>query len=146
ESLARLQEAIDWRIEHDEQVLANINNEADQRRVVGERIREEIEQEAEPSRTHDLNYDSLSQVRDLQIFESLKQYLDTIVATTESNVFGGVTAGIVFALDKKSVQTHLEDIHQKLIEERQAIQAEEQRATAEESLIKASIVAETNRA
>ena len=44
------------------------------------------------------------------------------------------------------MQTHLEDIHQKLIEERQAIQAEEQRATAEESLIKASIVAETNRA
>lgn len=182
EVLARLIDEIEWRKEHDEQVLANINNEADQRRLVDERIRDEIDQEAEERhatdvlireeiaqevqarRTLDLNYDTLAQVRDLQVFGALKDYLDTIIASTSPNVFGGVTAGIVFALDKKSVQTHLEDIYQKLVDERQALQAEEQRAinaeqaldqkidaetdraVAVENQIKASVVTETNRA
>lgn len=153
EILARLKDEIDWRIAHDNQVLANIDNEADQRRLVDERIRDEIDQETEDRhatdelireeiaqevearRTHDLNYDTLAQVRDLQVFGALKDYLDTIIASTSPNVFGGVTAGIVFALDKKSVQTHLEDIYQKIVEERQALQAEESRAKAAENSI-----------
>lgn len=174
EILARLKDEIDWRIAHDNQVLANIDNEADQRRLVDERIREEIAQEVEARRTLDLNYDTLAQIRDLQVFGALKQYLDTIIASTSPNVFGGVTAGVVFALDQKSVQTHLEDIYQKIVEERQAFQAEESRAKAaensidqraksaeqvldqkiatetnrakaEEGTIKASVVVETNR-
>lgn len=61
-------------------------------------------------------------------------------------MFGGVTAGIVFALDKKSVQTHLEDIYQKFVEERQALQAEQERALSAESGLFQKIETETNRA
>lgn len=121
ELLARLKDEIEWRREHDEQVFANIDSETNQRLLVDERIREEIEQEVEARRTLDLNYDTLAQVRDLQVFGALKQYLDTIIASTSPNVFGGVTAGVVFALDQKSVQTHLEDIYDKLIQDRAEI-------------------------
>lgn len=146
EILARLKDEIDWRIAHDNQILSNINSEADQRRLIDERVRDEIAQEVEARRTLDLNYDTLAQVRDLQVFGALKDYLDTIIASTSPNVFGGVTAGIVFALDKKSVQTHLEDIYQKLVESRQALQAEEQRAINVEQALDEKINNEINRA
>lgn len=146
EVLARLKDEIEWRREHDEQVLANINNETDQRRVVDEQIRSQIQEEAEWRRNLDLNYDVLAQVRDTQVFGALKQYLDTILASTSPNVFDGVTAGIVFALDKKSVQTHLEDIYQKFVEERQALEAEENRAINAEQVLDQKIESETIRA
>lgn len=81
--------------------------------LVDAKILARLKQEIEWRRTHDFNYDELAQVRDAQVFGALKQYLDTILAATTPNIFGGVTAGVVFALDKKSVQTHLEDIANK---------------------------------
>lgn len=134
EILARLKDEIDWRIAHDNQILSNINSEADQRRLIDERVRDEIAQEVEARRTLDLNYDTLAQVRDLQVFGALKDYLDTIIASTSPNVFGGVTAGIVFALDKKSVQTHLEDIYQKLLEDREEIETKADQSYVDQKL------------
>lgn len=134
EVLARLKDEIEWRREHDEQVLANVNNETTLRHEVDERIREEIEQEVEARRTLDLNYDTLAQVRDLQVFGALKQYLDTVLASTSSNIFGGVTAGVVFALDKKSVQTHLEEIYQKLVYDRTEIENKAEKTYVDQKL------------
>lgn len=116
--LARIKEEIEWRRTHDENIVLNIDNETDQRRIIDDRIREEISQEVQARRTLDLNYDTLAQVRDLQVFGALKQYLDTILASATPNIFGGVTAGVVFALDKKSIQTHLEEILNKLEQDR----------------------------
>ena len=106
----------------DAETLANLINEVEWRTANDEQIRAEIKQEVEARRTLDLNYDTLAQVRDLQVFSALKQYLDTILSGTSPNVFGGVTAGVVFALDKKSVQTHLEEILNKLVEDRTQIE------------------------
>lgn len=87
-----------------------------------------LKQEIEWRRTHDANFDELAKMRDAQVFSGLKQYLDTIIASTDPNIFGGVTAGIVFALDKKSVQTHLENIYQEFIISNQKIEEEKSRA------------------
>lgn len=89
--------------------------------IVDAEIIGRIKDEIEWRRTHDFNYDELAKIRDLQIFESLKQYLDTILATTTPNIFGGVTAGIVFAEDKKSIQTHIELIATQFIDVRNSI-------------------------
>lgn len=116
-----------------------------------------IKAEIEWRRTHDANFDELSKMRDSQIFSGLKQYLDTIVAATDPNIFGGITAGIVFALDKKSVQTHLEEIADEFLEVRElisaiedgsseAIMAESQRAQQAEGQLSSNIVNETSRA
>lgn len=86
--------------------------------IVDAEILARIKEEIEWRRTHDFSYDELAKVRDLQIFESLKQYLDTIVASTSPNIFGGITAGVVFALDHKSIQTHLNELYEKLDENR----------------------------
>lgn len=69
-----------------------------------------LKSEVEWRRTHDFNYDELARARDAQVFRGLKQYVDTYIAATSPNIFGGVTAGVVFALDHKSVQTHIENI------------------------------------
>lgn len=78
-----------------------------------------IKDEIEWRRTHDFNYDMLAQVREKQIFGALKQYVDTFIGATNPNIFGGVTAGVVFALDQKSVQTHLEEIADQLEQSRE---------------------------
>ncbi|MCH7307834.1 SGNH/GDSL hydrolase family protein [Acinetobacter sp. NIPH 1852] len=70
------------------------------------RLKEEIEWR----RTHDFNYDELAQVREKQLFDALKGYTDTLLASTNPGVFQGVVAGVVFASDGKSIQTHIEDI------------------------------------
>ena len=101
-----------------------------------------IVDEIEWRRTHDINYDALAQARELQLFESLKGYIDTITVAANPNIFEGVGAGIVFALDKKTVQTHLDIIYSmfaeyrtKLDENKVAINTETQRANeAENSL------------
>ncbi|TKV65876.1 hypothetical protein D9Y31_00395 [Acinetobacter baumannii] len=82
--------------------------------------------EIEWRRTHDANFDELALMRDSQVFSGLKQYVDTYIAATNPNIFEGITAGIVFALDKKSVQTHLEIIYQQLADERLRAQQAEQ--------------------
>ncbi|MFW1978902.1 phage tail fiber protein [Acinetobacter baumannii] len=73
-----------------------------------------LKAEIEWRRTHDANFDELAKMRDAQIFSGLKGYVDTLYAASNPNIFEGVTAGIVFALDKKSVQTHLEIIYEQL--------------------------------
>jgi hypothetical protein len=70
-----------------------------------------IKEEIEWRRTHDANFDELAKMRDAQVFAGLKSYIDTLYSASNPNIFDGVTAGIVFALDKKSVQTHLEIIY-----------------------------------
>lgn len=116
-----------------------------------------IKAEIEWRRTHDANFDELSKMRDSQIFSGLKQYLDTILAGANPNIFDGVTAGIVFALDKKSVQTHLEEIATDFEDVRtqigqigsgstQAVEAEKQRALLAESNLNTKIDTEKTRA
>lgn len=91
-----------------------------------------IKEEIEWRRTHDANFDELTKMRDAQIFSGLKGYIDTLYAASNPNVFDGVTAGIVFALDKKSVQTHLEIIYEMLennrIDFEEALESEKNRA------------------
>lgn len=116
----------------DAEILARIKEEIEWRRTQDDTIRAEIAEEVEARRNLDLNYDTLARVRELQVFDALKSYTDTYIAATDPSIFGGVTAGVVFALDKKSVQTHLEDIYAKLVDERQALQVEENRAKAVE--------------
>ncbi|WP_435718232.1 hypothetical protein [Acinetobacter baumannii] len=91
-----------------------------------------LKAEIEWRRTHDANFDELAKMRDAQIFTGLKQYIDTYIAATNPNIFEGITAGIVFALDKKSVQTHLENIYQELIKSNQSIAEEKSRAEGAE--------------
>ena len=82
------------------------------------RLKEEIEWR----RTHDANFDELSKMRDAQVFSGLLGYVNTYIGATNPNIFGGVTAGVVFALDNKSVQTHLEEIANDLEDIRNNIQ------------------------
>ncbi|WP_284085102.1 sialate O-acetylesterase [Acinetobacter haemolyticus] len=105
-----------------------------------------LKQEIEWRRTHDANFDELSKMRDSQIFSGLKQYLDTILAGVNPNIFDGITAGIVFALDKKSVQTHLEIIYEQLNESREDVSIETERALAAEQQLQQNISNEELRA
>lgn len=89
--------------------------------LIDSKLLARLKEEIEWRRTHDFNYDTLAQVRDLQVFDALKQYLDTIVASTTPNIFAGVTAGVVFAQDQKSVQTHIEEILDNLAVSREDI-------------------------
>lgn len=98
-----------------------------------------LKREIEWRRTHDANFDELAKMRDAQVFSGLKQYLDTILAMTNPNIFDGITAGIVFALDKKSVQTHIELIYAQLTENRLSIIAEKNRALAAEANLQSLI-------
>lgn len=114
--------------------------------LIDAKILSRLKEEIEWRRTHNFNYDTLAQVRDLQIFESLKSYLDTILASTTPNIFCGVNAGVVFADDKKSLQTHLEKILSDLEESASAINDEETRATQVEQLLNSKIESEIIRA
>ncbi|MDO7394641.1 hypothetical protein Q5X42_11995, partial [Acinetobacter baumannii] len=109
-----------------------------------------IKAEIEWRRTHDANFDELAKMRDAQIFSGLKQYIDTITAASNPNIFEGVTAGVVFALDKKSVQTHLEIIYNALSANREealeAITEESERALASEENLFNKISEESTRA
>lgn len=114
--------------------------------LIDSKILARIKEEIEWRRTHDANFDELALMRDSQVFSGLKQYVDTYIAATNPNIFGGVTAGIVFAQDQKSVQTHLDILYQELVDARQAIDNEESRATNAEALLQQSIDEETLRA
>ncbi|AXX53929.1 phage tail fiber protein [Acinetobacter baumannii] len=109
-----------------------------------------LKAEIEWRRTHDANFDELAKMRDAQVFSGLKQYIDTFIAASNPNIFEGITAGIVFALDKKSVQTHLEDIYQQLngisSEFDTRLSDEVERATAAEQGLSQSIQQEVVRA
>lgn len=107
--------------------------------MIDAEIAAKIKGEIEWRRTHDANFDELSKMRDAQIFSGLKQYLDTILAMTNPNIFDGITAGIVFALDKKSVQTHIELIYAQLSENRLLIIAERNRAIASEADLQSQV-------
>ena len=78
--------------------------------LVDAKILARLKQEIEWRRTHDFNYDELAQVREKQLFDALKGYTDTLNGATNPGVFQGVIAGVVFARDGKSIQTHIEDI------------------------------------
>ena len=92
------------------------------------RLKEEIEWR----RTHDFNYDELAQVREKQLFDALKGYTDTLVAAVNPGIFQGVIAGVVFAKDGKSVQTHLEEILAQLESHNSDVLTEKERAEAAE--------------
>ncbi|MEG0086833.1 MAG: hypothetical protein RR817_10200 [Niameybacter sp.] len=89
--------------------------------IVDVKILARLKDEIEWRRTHSLSYDDLSKVRDKQVVDALKGYTDTLFAATHPNVFKGVTAGVVFALDGVSIQTHLEKTLKDLIKIREQI-------------------------
>ncbi|MEG0828383.1 MAG: polysaccharide deacetylase family protein [Acinetobacter sp.] len=105
-----------------------------------------IKAEIEWRHTHDANFDELSKIRDSQIFSGLKQYLDTILAASNPNMFDGIGAGVVFALDKKSNQTHLEKIYLQLTEGSTSVSAEKIRAKSVEEDLDTKITNEIARA
>lgn len=78
--------------------------------LIDGKILARIKDEIEWRRTHDFNYDELAQVREKQLFDALKGYSETLLASTNPSVFQGVIAGVVFARDGKSIQTHIEEI------------------------------------
>lgn len=78
--------------------------------MIDAEIAARIKGEIEWRRTHDFNYDELAQVREKQSFDALKGYVDTLVASVNPGIFQGVIAGVVFARDGKSIQTHLDEI------------------------------------
>ncbi|HAV5699788.1 TPA: hypothetical protein JI136_12365 [Acinetobacter baumannii] len=109
-----------------------------------------LKSEIEWRRTHDANFDELAKMRDAQIFSGLKGYIDTLYSASNPNIFDGVTAGIVFALDKKSVQTHLEIIYQMLNNNHSEVDGkvavERERAMQKEAELLQAIVSEVARA
>lgn len=78
--------------------------------LIDGKILARIKDEIEWRRTHDFNYDELAQAREKQLFDALKGYSETLLASTNPGVFQGVIAGVVFARDGKSIQTHIEEI------------------------------------
>lgn len=102
--------------------------------LVDAKILARLKQEIEWRRTHDFNYDELAQVREKQLFDALKGYTDTLNAATNPGVFQGVIAGVVFARDGKSIQTHLEEILESLAQERENIDLKADQTYVEEQL------------
>lgn len=102
--------------------------------LVDAKILARLKQEIEWRRTHDFNYDELAQVREKQLFDALKGYTDTLNAATNPGVFQGVIAGVVFAQDGKSIQTHLEEILEALAQERENIDSKADQTYVEEQL------------
>jgi lysophospholipase L1-like esterase len=91
--------------------------------LVDAKILARLKQEIEWRRTHDFNYDELAQVREKQLFDALKGYTDTLLASTNPGVFQGVIAGVVFARDGKSIQIHLEEVLDDLAVHREDIES-----------------------
>ncbi|WP_312584302.1 hypothetical protein [Acinetobacter sp.] len=102
--------------------------------LVDAKILARLKQEIEWRRTHDFNYDELAQVREKQLFDALKGYTDTLLASTNPGVFQGVIAGVVFAQDGKSIQTHIEEILDTLVENREAINSKAGQEYVDEQL------------
>jgi BNR repeat-like domain len=102
--------------------------------LVDAKILARLKQEIEWRRTHDFNYDELAQIREKQLFDALKGYTDTLNAATNPGVFQGVIAGVVFARDGKSIQTHLEEILDTLVENREAINSKAGQEYVDEQL------------
>lgn len=102
--------------------------------LVDAKILARLKQEIEWRRTHDFNYDELAQVREKQLFDALKGYTDALNAATNPGVFQGVIAGVVFAQDGKSVQTHLEEILEALAQERENIDSKADKSYVDEQL------------
>lgn len=107
-------ESLNWDLDKLWHVLQEQN-------LIDAKVLARLKQEIEWRRTHDFNYDELAQVREKQIFDALKGYADTLVASTKPNIFQGVIAGVVFAKDGKSIQTHIEEILGVLAQEREDI-------------------------
>lgn len=102
--------------------------------LVDAKILARLKQEIEWRRTHDFNYDELAQVREKQLFDALKGYTDTLNAATNPGVFQGVIAGVVFARDGKSIQTHLEEILEALAQERENIDSKADKQYVDDQL------------
>lgn len=129
-------EALNWDLDKIWMTLQEQN-------LIDSKILARLKSEIEWRRTHDFNYDELAQVREKQLFDALKGYSETLLASTSPGIFQGVIAGVVFAQDGKSVQTHIEETVLALIELRaeieslesgttQAVNAETERAIAAE--------------
>lgn len=102
--------------------------------LVDAKILARLKQEIEWRRTHDFNYDELAQVREKQLFDALKGYADTLYSATNPNVFAGVIAGVVFARDGKSIQTHIEEILDNLAVSREDIDSKAGQQYVDEQL------------
>jgi hypothetical protein len=102
--------------------------------LVDAKILARLKQEIEWRRTHDFNYDELAQVREKQLFDALKGYTDTLNAATNPGVFQGVIAGVVFAQDGKSIQSHLEEILHDLAVSRENINKKADKSYVDEQL------------
>ncbi|GEM_PF-6544179 len=103
--------------------------------LVDAKILARIKSEIEWRRTHDFNYDELAKVREQQLFDALKGYTDTSLASINPGVFQGVVAGVVFARDGKSIQTHLEEILETLVQDRENISLKAARTYVDEQLL-----------
>ena len=114
--------------------------------LIDGKILARLKAEIEWRRTHDFNYDELAQVREKQLFDALKGYTDTLVAAVNPGIFQGVIAGVVFAQDGKSIQTHIEDILKQLEVGSSSVTAETARAEVAEQLLGQKITTEENRA
>lgn len=120
-------ESINWDFDKLWHVLQEQN-------LIDSKILSRLKDEIEWRRTHDFNYDELAQVREKQIFDALKGYSETLLASTNPGVFQGVIAGVVFAQDGKSIQTHLEEILEALAQERENIDSKADQTYVEEQL------------
>lgn len=114
--------------------------------LIDGKILARLKAEIEWRRTHDFNYDELAQVREKQLFDALKGYTDTLVAAVNPGIFQGVIAGVVFAQDGKSIQTHIDEILIELEKGSARIEGEKARAMAVEQLLYTKISSEINRA
>lgn len=103
--------------------------------LVDAKILARIKSEIEWRRTHDFNYDELAQVREKQQFDALKGYSEALLASANPGVFQGVIAGVVFAQDGKSIQTHLEEILESLVQERESIKLKAEKTYVDEQLL-----------
>lgn len=103
--------------------------------LVDAKILARIKSEIEWRRTHDFNYDELAQVREKQQFDALKSYSEALLASANPGVFQGVIAGVVFARDGKSIQTHLEEILESLVQERESIKLKAAKTYVDEQLL-----------
>lgn len=120
-------EALNWDLDKIWMALQEQN-------LIDSKILARLKSEIEWRRTHDFNYDELAQVREKQLFDALKGYTDTLNAATNPGVFQGVIAGVVFARDGKSIQTHLEEIIDNLVVSREDIDSKAGQQYVDEQL------------